>query len=128
MLLTNQRLDKLAASRVDFTERGMLQGTCLQNMNIRLALGSTYLSLCIGINLNLVPGDDPTDSHNQTNDDNGNDDDGDDGGGGGDDGDGDSGGGDEGDGDDDDDGVVAGPTTPAHVIMGKTIGNSIPIY
>lgn len=116
MLLTNQRLDKLAASRVDFTERGMLQGTCLQNMNIRLALGSTYLSLCIGINLNLVPGDDPTDSHNQTNDDNGNDDDGN-----GNDGNGDSGGG-------DDDGVVAGPTTPAHVIMGKTIGNSIPIY
>jgi hypothetical protein len=29
MLLTNQRLDKLAASRVDFTKRGMLKGTCL---------------------------------------------------------------------------------------------------
>jgi hypothetical protein len=29
MLLTNQRLDKLAAARVDFTERGMLNGTCL---------------------------------------------------------------------------------------------------
>jgi hypothetical protein len=29
MLLTNQRLDKLAAARVDFAERGMLQGTCL---------------------------------------------------------------------------------------------------
>ena len=29
MLLTNQRLDKLAAARVDFTDRGMLQGTCL---------------------------------------------------------------------------------------------------
>jgi hypothetical protein len=29
MLLTNQRLDKLAASRVDFTARGMLRGTCL---------------------------------------------------------------------------------------------------
>ena len=29
MLLTNQRLDKLAASRVDFAARGMLQGTCL---------------------------------------------------------------------------------------------------
>lgn len=28
MLLINQRLDKLAASRVDFTHRGMLQGTC----------------------------------------------------------------------------------------------------
>jgi len=29
MLLTNQRLDKLAASRIDFAHRGMLQGTCL---------------------------------------------------------------------------------------------------
>ena len=29
MLLTNQRLDKLAAARMDFTERGMLNGTCL---------------------------------------------------------------------------------------------------
>lgn len=29
MLLTNQRLDKLAASRVDFADRGMLRGTCL---------------------------------------------------------------------------------------------------
>jgi len=31
MLLTNQRLDKLAAARVDFTERGMLKGTCLSS-------------------------------------------------------------------------------------------------
>ncbi|KAG1761287.1 hypothetical protein EV702DRAFT_1183336 [Suillus placidus] len=29
MLLTNQRLDKLAASRVDFVDHGMLRGTCL---------------------------------------------------------------------------------------------------
>jgi hypothetical protein len=29
MLLTNQRLDKLAAARVDFANRGMLQGACL---------------------------------------------------------------------------------------------------
>src|SRR5882762_5189120 len=29
MLLTNQRLDKLAASHVDFARRGMLVGTCL---------------------------------------------------------------------------------------------------
>lgn len=28
MLLTNQRLDKLAASRVDFKNRGMLEGSC----------------------------------------------------------------------------------------------------
>lgn len=29
MLLTNQRLDKLAAARVDFASRGMLEGNCL---------------------------------------------------------------------------------------------------
>jgi len=29
MLLTNQRLDKLAAARTDFADHGMLQGTCL---------------------------------------------------------------------------------------------------
>jgi hypothetical protein len=29
MLLINQRLDNLAASRVNFTSRGMLKGTCL---------------------------------------------------------------------------------------------------
>ena len=28
ILLTNQRLDKLAASRVEFTKHGMLEGTC----------------------------------------------------------------------------------------------------
>lgn len=31
MLLTNQRLDKLAAARVNFTDRGMLDGTCLSD-------------------------------------------------------------------------------------------------
>ncbi|KAH7904803.1 hypothetical protein BJ138DRAFT_1138452 [Hygrophoropsis aurantiaca] len=29
MLITNQRLDKIAAARADFTARGMLDGTCL---------------------------------------------------------------------------------------------------
>jgi hypothetical protein len=29
MLLTNQRLDKLAAAHVDFVKRGMLKGACL---------------------------------------------------------------------------------------------------
>jgi hypothetical protein len=29
MLVTNQRLDKLAAARIDFKNRGMLNGTCL---------------------------------------------------------------------------------------------------
>ncbi|KAF8528622.1 hypothetical protein JB92DRAFT_3081421 [Gautieria morchelliformis] len=32
MLLTNQRLDKLAAARVDFVNRGMLKGTCLSSV------------------------------------------------------------------------------------------------
>ena len=31
MLLTNQRLDKLAASYVDFENREMLEGTCLSD-------------------------------------------------------------------------------------------------
>jgi hypothetical protein len=32
MLLTNQHLDKLAAARVDFASRGMLEGTCLSSV------------------------------------------------------------------------------------------------
>ena len=32
MLLTNQRLDKLAAARVDFTDRGMLDGNLLASV------------------------------------------------------------------------------------------------
>ncbi|KAG1753664.1 uncharacterized protein EDB91DRAFT_1234097 [Suillus paluster] len=36
MLVTNQRLDKLAAARVDFKSRGMLNGTCLSAMLQRL--------------------------------------------------------------------------------------------
>lgn len=38
MLVTNQRLDKLAAARTDFTHRGMLDGTCLSAA--ALALGA----------------------------------------------------------------------------------------
>ena len=36
MLVTNQRLDKLAASRSYFAERGMLDGTCLDDYLQRL--------------------------------------------------------------------------------------------
>ena len=36
MLLTNQRLDKLAASRADFSNRGMLKGTCLSDKLYKL--------------------------------------------------------------------------------------------
>lgn len=38
MLLTNQRLDKLAASRVDFANRGMLVGTCLSYILEKLGM------------------------------------------------------------------------------------------
>lgn len=41
MLLTNQRLDKLAAARVDFANRGMLNGTCLSS--VLEQLHSAYL-------------------------------------------------------------------------------------
>jgi hypothetical protein len=45
MLLTNQRLDKLAASRVDFTHRGMLVGTCLSYILEKLGMFG-LLQLC----------------------------------------------------------------------------------
>jgi hypothetical protein len=32
ILVTNQRLDQLAAARVDFSSRGMLEGTCLSHV------------------------------------------------------------------------------------------------
>jgi hypothetical protein len=38
MLLTNQRLDKLAAARVDFMERGMLASTCLSGTHNQLGM------------------------------------------------------------------------------------------
>lgn len=40
MLLTNQRMDKLAMSRVHYEEQGMLVGTCLQAA--RLELGTSH--------------------------------------------------------------------------------------
>lgn len=42
MLLTNQRLDKLAASRVDFDQRRMLEGPCLE-LESRLKTIGLYL-------------------------------------------------------------------------------------
>lgn len=44
MLLTNQRLDKLAAACVDFTERGMLDGTCLSDIQKSLGMLSFLFS------------------------------------------------------------------------------------
>ena len=38
MLTTNQRLDKLASARVDFEERGMLEGSCLSSARKELGL------------------------------------------------------------------------------------------
>lgn len=46
MLLTNQRLDKLAVARVDFKSRGMLNGTCLSATLEKL---SEFLALYIFI-------------------------------------------------------------------------------
>ena len=43
MLLTNQRLDKLAAARVDFADRGMLQGSCLSSILENLCTCNIYL-------------------------------------------------------------------------------------
>ena len=54
MLLTNQRLDKLAASHVDFNAHGMLQGPCL----------APYIEL-------LLPGDDDGDVDDDVDDDEG---------------------------------------------------------
>jgi hypothetical protein len=43
MLLTNQRLDKLAATWVDFANRGMLQDTCLS------AVWEQFLCACFSL-------------------------------------------------------------------------------
>src|SRR5713226_8473214 len=47
MLLTNQWLDKLAVSRVDFRDRGMLDGTCLESKCVCLSLRESF-SLPLG--------------------------------------------------------------------------------
>lgn len=46
MLTTNSRLDKLAAARVDFASRGMLEGTLLQS--VLSQLGKLYSVLNAG--------------------------------------------------------------------------------
>jgi hypothetical protein len=52
MLVTNQRLDQLAAARVDFSSRGMLQGTCLGST--LQALGRSSMIRLFSTNLNLA--------------------------------------------------------------------------
>ena len=49
MLLTNQRLDKLAAAQIDFANHGMLQGTCL------LAAWEQILCRCFPFHVNNLP-------------------------------------------------------------------------
>jgi hypothetical protein len=53
MLLTNQQLDKLAASHVDFTECGMLHGTCLESvlLGLRKSVFPRLLGQAILINI-----------------------------------------------------------------------------
>jgi hypothetical protein len=53
MLLTNQHHDKLAASRVDFADCGMLRGTCLSYILEKLGT-SNICSYCLII-LTLSP-------------------------------------------------------------------------
>ncbi|OSD07797.1 hypothetical protein PYCCODRAFT_1357962 [Trametes coccinea BRFM310] len=45
MLTTNQRLDKLAAARVDYADRGMLEGNCLTAMQLMLGRLDRYYAL-----------------------------------------------------------------------------------
>jgi hypothetical protein len=45
MLMTNQRLDQLAAARTDFGSRGMLEGTCLNYTLQAIGLFSTQLHI-----------------------------------------------------------------------------------
>ncbi|KAJ8586382.1 hypothetical protein M405DRAFT_743727, partial [Rhizopogon salebrosus TDB-379] len=48
MMLTNQRLDKLVASRIDFRTRGMLSGICLSSAFA--TLGATFVTLFLFTN------------------------------------------------------------------------------
>ena len=47
MLLTNQRLDKLVAARVDFTRRGMLVGSCLSAAQEAVLEGTFLFSVLL---------------------------------------------------------------------------------
>lgn len=46
MLMTNQRLDKLAACQVDFEARGMLKGTLLNSVLVELRKSLQVLLIC----------------------------------------------------------------------------------
>ena len=51
ILLTNQRLDKLAASRADFSKRGMLKETCLTSVLEHFCMFSNHSSIILGDNI-----------------------------------------------------------------------------
>ena len=51
MLIINQRLDKLAASRIDFKSRGMLEGTCLSMVVETLSKFLTLELICTCVNI-----------------------------------------------------------------------------
>ena len=53
MLLTNQCIDKLTAARTNFTRQGMLQGTCLSSILVKLGTLCTWFQLIGGV-LNLI--------------------------------------------------------------------------
>ena len=63
MLKTNQRLDKLAALRVDFTKRGMLEGTCLSHVLSGLGMLCIFSSLRLNINAILIGYDSHASGH-----------------------------------------------------------------
>jgi hypothetical protein len=99
MLLTNQRLDKLAASHVDFAKRGMLNGTCTESALATLGM-YPHIHL-VSYNADEVPlvncpgpasEDDGDDAAAAADDD-----------------------------DDDDDETVAGPKVLAYVDLAKTV-------
>lgn len=114
MLLTNQRLDKLAASRADFMNRGMLRGTCLSDKLYKLGKNLHYntmfsLILMVGTRSGLIDtvqiddvagaADNRRHAVNPAQD------------------------GDNGDGDDD---IIAGPRFLATVELAKTLRTCIP--
>ena len=106
ILLTNQRLDKLAASRVDFKDRGMLDGTIMSNKLHLHALRKYYIKLRMEIVSRITaiePANDPNGPQDvalRTGSDH------DDGA----------------SGERDEVGVVHGPTVLAHVDLAKTVG------
>jgi hypothetical protein len=56
ILLTNQHLDKLAASHVDFADHRMLQGTCLSYILEKLGMSSICSYCLIKLSLSLLTG------------------------------------------------------------------------